>query len=605
MDGANRPFAGVPVVAVLPFTSLGAEPPGDLIAQGLHEDICGALTRFRSLRVISPRSAAAVAELDDTEIGRRLAATHVLRGRLAQDDARLRLSASLVACAGARQLWDERFEMPLEGIFALQDELVARIAATLNARLEEAALAEARRQPADMAVHGLVLQGLNMLRQGTLEADEAARVLFEQALARDPLCARAHAGVALSWFNEWSCQFWDRFEEASRQAYVNAHRALDLDDSDGMVHLVVAKAQIFRRAYEQGSWYLDRALALCPNDAELLVQAAVCEVYLGRPEAGVEHVARAMRLNPYHPNVYYSIAAYVHFFARDIDTALALQAKSDAIPFVDAPAYCAVALAHAGELVAARRELDRYHAEFRAKIIFGGPVEPGEPLRWLLEVNPYRRREDVDYLLEGFRLLGEAGPFDEEPVEVPTAARLVRTGDGWLVEFAGRRAILPDLKGLHDVRRLLERPGEEFHCLDLAERAETTYGADAALDEKARAALKARIRELQEDLAEAEDMNDTGRAERARSEMDRLVEALSRALGLGGRGRRLGDLTERARTTVTWRIRYALRKIEAAHTPLGRHLAGALRTGTFCVYCPEVPIAWRFAEPSSLAAHGS
>ncbi|HUG61109.1 MAG TPA: ATPase, partial [Methylomirabilota bacterium] len=164
-----------------------------------------------------------------------------------------------------------------------------------------------------------------------------------------------------------------------------------------------------------------------------------------------------------------------------------------------------------------------------------------------------------------------------------------------VVDFDGRRVLLPELKGLHDIRRLLERPGEEVHCLDLAERAETTYGADASLDDKARNALKARIRDLQEDLVEAEAMNDVGRAERARSEMDALLEAMGRALGLGGRSRRLGDLAERARTTVTWRIRHAIRKIEALHPPLGRHLGNSLKTGSFCLYRPEHPVDWRFA----------
>jgi TolB-like protein len=599
MNGENRASTGIPVVAVTPFATLGAQQPDALISEGLHADICGALTRFRSLRVVSPRSAAMVADLDDHEIGRRLGASHVLRGRLFQDGGRLRLSAGLVSCAEGQQLWDERLEAPIENFFLIQDELVGRIAATLNARIEEAALAEARRRPAaSLRVHELTLRGLALLRQGTLESDEAARALFEQALALDPHHARAHAGIALSWFNDWSCQFWDRFEEASRQAYIHAHRALELDESDGMLHLVIGKVQLFRLAYEQAAWYIDRALALCPNDADLLVQASVLEVYLGRPEAGVEHIARAMRLDPYHPNVYYAVAAFVHFFARDFRTAIAMRERSDALPFVDAPAYCAAAFVYVGRIAEAQRELARYHEEYRTKIAFGAEVAPGAPLTWLSALNPFRRPEDLELVREGFRLLGEAPkpvPARAEP-SVP-AALLAAAGQNWIVEYEGHRSILPDLKGLHDIRRLLERPGEEVHCLDLAERAETTYGADAALDDRARNEIKLRIRTLQEELADAEDMNDIGRAEGARSEMDRLFAALSQALGLGGRSRRLGDLAERARTTVTWRIRYALRKIEAAHAPLGRHLQSSLRTGTFCVYCPEVHPAWRFDVP--------
>ena len=166
----------------------------------------------------------------------------------------------------------------------------------------------------------------------------------------------------------------------------------------------------------------------------------------------------------------------------------------------------------------------------------------------------------------------------------------------WIAEFEGRRVIIADLKGLRDIRRLLEVSGQEIHCLDLAEREAAVPGGDAMLDQKARNALKTRMRDLQEDLAEAEGMNDIGRAERLRTEIDSLLDTLKAALGLGGRSRRLGDAAEKARTAVTWRIRHALTRITQAHPELGRHLAHSLRTGTFCSYQPETSIAWRFSD---------
>jgi TolB-like protein len=597
MDGTAPTSSDVPVIAVMPFATAGAAEPPAFVVQGMHEDICAALSRFRSLGVISPHSTLTVAACDDVEAGRRLGASHILRGRLTCSDGRLRVSASLIATAETRQLWADEVDLASDDPFALRDEIVARVSSSLHARLDQVARAEARRGAANPAINGLVLHGLTLMRQGTFETDDEARAIFEQVLARDPANARAHAGIALSWFNEWSCQFWDRFEDNSRLAYHHAHRALDLDDGDGMVHLVIAKVQLFRRAFESASWYLDRAVALCPNDSDLLVQAAFCEVYLGRPETAIEHVARAMRLNPFHTNFYFGIGALAHFFARNLETALAMGAKADGVPWVDAPAFAASALAHAGRVEEARQELAQFHADFEAKILFGRPAEPGEPMRWILQMNPFRRIEDADWLVEGLARLGEASAPAAPRAEAPDSARLVRAGAGWLVDFGGQRVLLPDLKGLHDLRRLLDRPGEEVHCLDLAERSETAYGADAALDDRARSEIKARIRDLGEELAEAEDMNDIGRAERARTEMDALLETLSRALGLGGRGRRVGDLSERARTTVTWRIRYAVRKVEAEHAALGRHLAASVHTGAFCSYQPETAVAWGFDEP--------
>jgi hypothetical protein len=78
----------------------------------------------------------------------------------------------------------------------------------------------------------------------------------------------------------------------------------------------------------------------------------------------------------------------------------------------------------------------------------------------------------------------------------------------------------------------------------------------------------------------------------AREELDQLISALAGALGLGGRPRRVGSQVERARCTVTWRIKSAIRKVASAHPALGRHLGNAVRTGTTCVYQPEKPVDW-------------
>ncbi|GIX11934.1 hypothetical protein [Elioraea sp.] len=597
-----------PVLAVLPFAAPGGSEADALIAQGLHEDVCGELSRFRAFAVISPISAAAVADRSDAEIGTVLGATHVLRGRLRRAGEMLEVSASLVDCAGATQLWTERLTAPGEEFFSLREGIVARIVATLAARLEETVLAEARRRPTEsLAAYALTLRGLAKLREATLAADEEARGLFTRALDLDPTYARAHGGMALSYFNEWSCAFWACFHKNARLAYAHAHRALGFDDRDAMLHVVIGKVQLFRREYEQASWYLDRALALCPNDADLLIQVANAETFLGRPEVAVGHVARAMRLNPYHPNIYHIYAAMAHLFAGDHAAALAFGARNDGLPFVDAPAFLAIACAHAGRMEEGLRALAEYRAAFRERITFDREPALGEPALWMLEINPFRRAQDVALLREGFRLLGE-------PIGVPEAVLLpvlgdapdlpgpvvqpllARAGEGWVADYEGRRAVLPDLKGLLDIRRLLERPGEEIHCLDLAGREDDAFRGEAVLDDAARQALKGRIGDLQEELAEAEDMNDPGRAERARAELDRLIETLSKALGLGGRGRLLGDAAERARTAVTWRIRHAVRRIEAAHPELGRHLANSLRTGLFCVYQPERTLRWRFEE---------
>jgi TolB-like protein/tetratricopeptide (TPR) repeat protein len=596
------------VLIVLPFQTPADAGEDGAVAQGLLEDVTSELSRFAGIQVMSWSVGAAVAELSDAEIRERLGVSHVLRGSLRRAGARLRIAVGLVDCRDGTQRWSERFDVPAEALFEVQDDIVGRIAATLVARLEETAVRDALRRPASsLAAYELTLRGLSELREGSFESDESARALFRQAIELDPFYARAHAGLSLSYFNEWSCHYWTLFHENGRLAYQHAHRALELDDRDAMVHVVVGRMQLFRRDFERASWYFDRALALCPHDAELLVQVSVFQVFLGRPDAALAHVERAMRLNPYHSEVWHGYAAFALLLLRRFDEAFAALERSGPVPIVDLPAYTAVALAHQGRMAEASEHLERYGAGFRELITLGREPEPGEQVRWLLDYNPYRRQEDLDFLLDGLRLLERAGadlvvaPAPAPKSEATAPSRFVRLGEGWVVAFDGRQAMLPDLKGLADIHRLLERPGEEVHCLDLAERLPAEHGGDAVLDDAARAALKARIRDLQEDLAEAEEGNDIGRAERLRAEFDALVEALSRALGLGGRSRRLGSLAERARSTVTWRIRHAVRRIHAVHPALSRHLALSVRTGTFCSYDPERAVNWQLTPGSASA----
>ena len=112
------------------------------------------------------------------------------------------------------------------------------------------------------------------------------------------------------------------------------------------------------------------------------------------------------------------------------------------------------------------------------------------------------------------------------------------------------------------------------------------------LDAQARESYRRRIRDLDEDIADAESLGDDERAARSRVERDRIVEGLSAAYGLAGKPRRSGDPAERARTTVTARIRDAITRIDREHPDLGRHLRWAVRTGTLCVYDPEEVPAW-------------
>jgi TolB-like protein len=588
---------GQHTIAVLRFDEILPTAAGEgYFARGFVEDVITELSRFAPLHVIHSTSSFAVSdETDDAAVGRELDAEYLLRGSVRREQDALRVTARLAEAASGRQLWAERYDAPLAELGRIRDEIAASVASALALSIDEARLGRARREPlSDLQVYDCWLRGMDALRRGTAADDAQARELFERALELDPDYARAHAGVSLSHFNEWSCQAWEHWDEKERLAFEAARRAADLDDGDHVIQLILGRVHLYRREFERAARHLDKALALNPNDADALMQIAMSKSFLGEHDTAFELVARAMRLNPLHPDWYFGFGALPYFFARRYEEGIPMALKAWGAT-VDLSAFIAAAYAHLGNDAEAARYLAVFLDDFREKITFGREPEPGEPLRWILHVNPFRNEDDARELEEGLRLAGLVDDPDLSRAATPatpgTGPVFRRDGDLWTFSFRDRSVQLSHVKGFRDLAELLARPGTPLHCLVLAGRSESD-GGEALLDERARREIEARIRALQEELDEAESHNDVGRAAKAGAELDALVEQLGRALGLGGRSRRLGSAAERARSTVTWRIRSAIKKLAAAHDELGRHLDNAVKTGTFCVYEPETPVDW-------------
>jgi predicted ATPase len=268
----------------------------------------------------------------------------------------------------------------------------------------------------------------------------------------------------------------------------------------------------------------------------------------------------------------------------------------------DALRSASLLLASRGQRELAARVLASSHRDPRARAVPPLEAEEINALAAELDVEmraavPARLPELVELVAAELREAPPTPKPDARPAQAASEFRI--NGELWQLAFDGESVHMPDLKGLHDLARLLAAPGDEIHCLDLGAAVDGTSPqghAGELLDPEARAAYKGRIDELREERERAEAANDTVRAERAREELDAIEEALGSAYGLGGRARKAGDQAERARSAVTWRIRSAISRVEAVHPALGRHLRNSVRTGTFCAYTPETPVDWRLTE---------
>lgn len=183
-------------------------------------------------------------------------------------------------------------------------------------------------------------------------------------------------------------------------------------------------------------------------------------------------------------------------------------------------------------------------------------------------------------------LLGDSVTGELPDVVAAGPAAFRQEGAVWRLDFRGRSTSVRHSKGMADLAVLLARPRQEVHALDLVgtTRAPAEGDLGPVLDDVARAAYKLRITELDELIAAGDEAADL--------EREALLAELSSAFGLGGRARRTGSAAERARSTVTRRIRDAIGSIENAHPELGRHLRASVRTGTFCSYEPELEQTW-------------
>jgi hypothetical protein len=169
-------------------------------------------------------------------------------------------------------------------------------------------------------------------------------------------------------------------------------------------------------------------------------------------------------------------------------------------------------------------------------------------------------------------------------------------GSVWELAFADRVAQATDSRGLRDLAYLLSRPGVAVSVLELAgDRGVETSAARgaAALDDRARREIRARLQQLDADEADAEAAGNGERAALVREQRQALAEAVARDFGLGGRTRLLGDPVERARKTVSTRIRRTITTVGRVHPELGRHLDRSIDTGTWCAYRPAEPVTWQ------------
>ncbi len=291
-----------PSIVVLPFANMSGDKEQEYFVDGITEDIITELSRFRALFVIARNSAFAYKgqTLNLQQVGRDMGVRYVIEGSVRKAGNRLRISVQLADATSGEQLWAERFDRELEDVFALQDEITARVIGALPSRLEAADLEHARRKPTDnMEAYDCLLRGKDHHHRGTPEDNARALEMLDQALALDPEFAEAHAWKACTLGQAWGRGYKENSDEVLAQVLAAAETSRALEDDDCECHRVLSDVHIIRGDHERALAHHEKAFALNPNDPRIVSQRGELLTWIGRAEEGAAWIEKAMLLDPH------------------------------------------------------------------------------------------------------------------------------------------------------------------------------------------------------------------------------------------------------------------------------------------------------------------
>jgi adenylate cyclase len=386
-----------PSIAVLPFANMSGDSEQEFFADGLTEDIITELSRFRELLVIS-RNAVFMHKgkpVKAQQIAHEFGVDYVVEGSVRKAADRVRVTVQLIDGETETHLWAERYDRKLEDIFAIQDEVTAAIAATLFGRVEAARHDRVQRKHTEnMAAYEYVLTGKGLHHRSDREANAEALRMLNRAVELDPSYGHAHAWKACVIGQAW-LHGWCEDADASVQLISDElQTALALDDNDADVHRILAALKLNFNDHDRAVYHQERALSLNPNSDLIVVQQGELLTWLGRAEEGIEWIRRAMRLNPYHPERFWSHLGRAQYTARLYADAIASYSKLTA-PDQTHHAFLAASSAQLGNRTAAaahtREVLQR---------------QPSFTVQNFLKSLHYRQSSDTEHVREGLLKAG-------------------------------------------------------------------------------------------------------------------------------------------------------------------------------------------------------
>jgi TolB-like protein/DNA-binding winged helix-turn-helix (wHTH) protein len=313
-------------IAVLPFKNMSDEPDNDYFSYGLTEDIIRLLARNRWLSVISRHSTIAYKgrEVDPREVGEQLGVKYVMVGSVRKNRDAVRITAELVRAADGQQLWSDKYDLQLEYIFDIQEEMARQIAATIEPELSkvEQQLA-ARKAPDNLDAWDCYQRGLWNLWRFTTPGYDLAEAFFQRAIAADPNFARGHG--ALGYVNVQRAFSDEPKDRPARleMALKQTRHSVALDNLDCFCQCALGRALCLTRQNDEALAVLDITLELNPSFAQGWFAQGFNSLWHGRELEAETLLDRATVLSPRDNHLwsFHHARSWTHFSLGEYDIA--------------------------------------------------------------------------------------------------------------------------------------------------------------------------------------------------------------------------------------------------------------------------------------------
>jgi TolB-like protein len=382
-------------IAVLPFDNMSGDPEQGYFSDGITEDIITELSRFRELLVIARNSSFQYRgkAVDVKKVGRELGVQFVVEGSVRKAGNRIRVTAQLIDAASTAHIWAEKYDRELTDVFEIQDEISRTVVTRVAGHARSLAASRSRSRPtASLSAYDCFLQAREYFASDLTAAQ--AEPLLMRAVEIDPNFANAHALISMLHTIKY---FHDCQADHLNDALASAQTALDLDPEEARANHALGFALIYLHRLEEAGHYLERAIALNPNEVFPRGDYANWMSFMGRAEDALREIEEAQRRDPFTQDWFWDVRASIEVTAGRHEDALRSYRRMKVLsPW--GQLYHAIGFVELGEVAEAKACLQ----EFRSKI-------PGMTPEQYLDIRHYMNPVTVKRLLDAVHRIDAAG----------------------------------------------------------------------------------------------------------------------------------------------------------------------------------------------------